>query len=193
MLRPESNHAKDRQLFDDLALKVFELRRLGYIEFGEKQYIKDTSGDYRFLNIVCNLTHKGKNILSYGSYEAYRKSLPTAQPLATLTIDQSFHNSGNINDSNIAPHSNRVNQTLDASSEVGQFFEKITEALQQDATLTQTQLQELLDDVKSLRKELQRDQPRSGMLTELYSMLGNTASIAAYLPQLQALCGLAVP
>ncbi len=193
MLHPESTDAKDRQSFDDLALKVFELRKLGYIEFGQKQYIKDTSGDYRFLNIACNLTYKGKNTLSYGSYEAYRKSLPTAQPLTAVTIDQSFHNSGSINDSNIVLHSNQVNQTLNTGSEVDQLFQQIIETLRQDATLTQAKLQELLDDVEILRKELRRDKPRSGMLMDLYSVLGNTASIAAYLPQLQALYGLVVP
>lgn len=195
VLSPKSESVEDRKAFDRLVLALFELRTLGFVKFKDKGHVisDNMNNDYGYLGIVCEFTHTGEKALSYGSYEAFRKSLPTTRPLTTFTIDQSFHNSGNINGSNIALHSSQVNQTLDASLEVDQLFEQIIEALQKDATLTQTQLQELLDDVKILRKELQRDRPRSGMLMDLYSMLGNTASIAAYLPQLQALCGLVAP
>lgn len=195
VLSPKSESVEDRKAFDRLVLGLYELRKLGFVKFKDKEQVipDNMNNDYGYLNIACEFTHHGEKALSYGSYEAYRKSLPTTQPLTTLTIDQSFHNSGSINDSNIVLHSNQVNQTLDTGSEVDQLFQQIIETLRQDATLTQAKLQELLDDVEILRKELRRDKPRSGMLMDLYSVLGNTASIAAYLPQLQALCGLVVP
>ena len=120
------------------------------------------------------------------SYDAYLKSLSTTRPLA-VNVDQSFKNYGSMNGSNIAVHSDRVNQTIGGDSEIENLFQQITETLQQDATLTRTKLQELMDDVQSLKKELQRANPRPRILADLYSFIGNTASIAGYLPQLREL------
>ena len=194
VLSPKSESVEDREAFDRLVLALHKLRELGFVKFRDKEQLtRDTEGSgFSYLDIACEFTYDGEKALSYGSYDAYQKSLPVTQPLA-FNVDQSFKNYGSMNGSNIAVHSNQVNQMVSENSQVDRLLQQIIETLQQDITLTKTQLQELLDDVEFLRKELRRDKPRSGILMDLYSVLGNTASIAAYLPQLQALCGLVVP
>ena len=173
---------------------LHKLRELGFVKFIDKeQVLKDNmDNDYSYCGIACEFTYDGEKALSYGSYDTYLKSLPVARPLA-VNVDQSFKNYGSMNRSNISVHSNHVNQTLDANSEIEKLFEQITESLRQDATLTQTKLQELIDDLQSLNKELQRTNPRPRILTELYSFFGNTASIASYLPALQTVITLGKP
>ena len=186
----KSDQPEDRKAFDRLVLKLYELQKLGFVEFKDdnRNVLKDTSGRFGFISIACRFTYAGQKALEFGSYEAYQASLPTPRPLA-VNVDQSFKNYGSMNGSNIAVHSNQVNQTVSENSQVDRLFQQIIETLRQDATLTQAKLQELLDDVESLRKELKKPNPRPGILTELYSYLGNTASIASYIPQLQALIG----
>jgi len=188
VLSPKSESLEDRKAFDHLVLALHKLRELGFVKFmDERQVRKDNmNNDYSYLGIACEFTYDGEKALSYGSYEEYQKSLPIYRSLA-VNLDQSFKNYGNINSSNIAVHSNHVNQTLHGNSEIEKLFEQITETLRQDATLTQTKLQELIDDLQILKKELQRTNPRPGILTDLYSFIGNTASIAGYLPQLREL------
>lgn len=188
VLSPKSESVEDRKAFDLLVLALHKLRELGFVKFRDKGQVQtdNMNNDYSYLGIACEFTHSGEKALSYGFYDAYLKSLPTFQPLG-INVDQSFKNYGSINGANIAVHSNQVNQTISGNSEIEKLFQKIIETLQQDTTLTQTKLQELIDDVQSLNKELQRPNPRPGILTELYSFIGNTASIAGYLPQLREL------
>ena len=188
VLSPKSEGVEDRKAFDLLVLALHKLRELGFVQFRDKgQVLKDNmDNDYSYRGIACEFTYDGEKVLSYGSYDAYLKSLPTTQPLG-INVDQSFKNYGSISGSNVAVHSNQVNQTISENSEIEKFFQQIIETLQQDATLTQTKLQELMEDVQSLKKELQRANPRPRILTELYSFFGNTASIAGYLPQLREL------
>lgn len=188
VLSPKSESTEDRKAFDRLVLALHKLRDFGFVKFRDKgQVQKDNmNNDYSYLGIACEFTYDGEKALSYGSYDAYLKSLPTTRPLG-INVDQSFKNYGSINGSNVAIHSNQVNQTLGEHSEIEKLFQQIIETLLQDTTLTKTKLQELMDDVQSLKKELQRTSPRPRILTELYSFIGNTASIASYLPQLRAL------
>jgi hypothetical protein len=187
VLSPKSESVEDRKAFDRLVLALHKLRELGFVKFGDKQVLTDNmNNDYSYLGIACELTYDGEKALSYGSYDAYLKSLPTTQHLG-INVDQSFKNYGSINGANIAVHSKQVNQTLGKYPEIEKLFHQIIETLQQDATLTQTKLQDLIDDAQSLKKELQRVSPRPGILTELYSFFGNTASISGYLPQLREL------
>ena len=142
---------------------------------------------YSYLGIVCEFTYDAEKVLSYGSYEAYRKSLSPPTPLA-VHIHQRFQNYGHLSGSNIAVHSQHVSQTVDKASEIEKLFQQIIDSLQHDKTLlADTQRQELIEDVQSLKRELQRANPRSGIITELYSFLANTASIVSYLTQIQAL------
>lgn len=188
VLSPKSESVEDRKAFDRLVLALHKLRELGFVKFKDKGQVRtdNMNNDYRYLGIACEFTYDGDKALSYGSYDAYLRSLPTTQPFG-INVDQSFKNYGSINGSNIAVHSNRVNQTIGGNSEIEKLFQQIIETIQQDTTLTQTKLQELIDDVQSLKKELQRPNPRPGILTDLYSFIGNTASIAGYLPQLREL------
>lgn len=188
VLSPKSESVEDRKAFDRLVLALHKLRELGFVKFRDKGQVRpdNMNNDYSYLGIACEFTYDGEKALSYGSYDAYLNSLPVARPLA-VNVDQSFKNYGSMNGSNIAVHSNRANQTLGENSEIEKLFQQIIKTLQQDATLKQTKLQELIDDVQSLKKELQRPNPRPGIITELYSFIGNTASIAGYLPQIREL------
>lgn len=188
VLKPKSESVEDRTAFDNLVLALHKLRELGFVKFRDRgQVITDNmNNDYSYLGIACEFTYDGEKALSYGSYDAYLKSLPTTQHFG-INVDQSFKNYGSINGANIAVHSKQVNQTLGKYPEIEKLFQQIIETLQQDATLTETKLQDLIDDAQSLKKELQRVSPRPGILTELYSFFGNTASISGYLPQLREL------
>lgn len=163
----------------DLELVFNKLNDLGFVTFSR-------DNDLYYGEISCRITYDGETALSHGSYEAYLESLPARVPLA-INVDQSFKNFGTMADSAITVHSHHVNQTVKEASDVEKLFQQIIEALKRDQELAETQCQELLEDVQSLKKELQRAKPRSGMITELYSALGNTASIASFLPQLQGL------
>lgn len=187
VLSPNSETDEDRKAFDRLVSALHKLRELGFVKFrDEGQVMRDNMrNDYSYRGIACEFTYDAENALSYRSYEAYLKSLPTHGP-AGINIDQSFKNFGTMQDSAIAVHSHQVEQTLTKVSDTEKFFQQMIEALKQDQSLAENQRQELLEDIQSLKRELQRLKPRSGMITELYSALGNTASIASYLPQLQA-------
>lgn len=184
ILSPKSESDEDRNAFVNLISALGKLRELGFVKFRDQEKYYGT--EYLYQEVACELTYDGNQALSYGSYEAYQKNLP-ADSAFGIKIDQSFNNYGAIHHSNIATHSQHVQQTLNNGSDVEKLFQQIIETLQQDKALAETQRQELIEDVQSLKKELQRTKPRSGTITELYSALGNTASIASYLPQLQAL------
>lgn len=187
ILSPKSETHEDREAFDRLVLALYELRDLGLVKFrDDRQVSKESeSANYRFDEIICEFTYYGEKALSYSSYEAYVKSLPTRAPL-DVTVDQSFKNFGTMQGSAIAVHSHHINQTVTEASNVEKLFQQIIETLQKDQALAETQRKELIEDAQNLEKELQRTKPRSGVITELYSALGNTASILGYLPQLQA-------
>lgn len=188
VLSPKSESDEDRKAFDRWVSALHKLRDLGFVKFRDnEQVLRDNEGtNYQYDGIICEFTYDAEKILSHGSYEAYLKSLPTRTPLA-VHVDQRFQNYGNLSGSNIAVHSQHVNQTVGKTSEIEKLFQQIIDTLQQDRTLADTQRQELIEDVQSLKRELQRANPRPGIITELYSFLGNTASIAGYLPQIQAL------
>ena len=160
----------------DLDLAFSKLNDLGLITYSKNK-------DSCYGSITCQMTYDGEKAISYGSYEAYLKSLPAQTPLA-VHVDQRFQNYGNLSGSNMAVHSQHVNQTVDKASEIEKLFQQIIDALQHDKTLAETRRQELIEDVQSLKAELQRAKPRAGIIKEIYSALGNTASIASYSSQL---------
>lgn len=182
ILSPKSESNEDRKAFVNLILALGKLRELGFVKFKDQEEYYGT--DYLYQDVICELTYDGKKALSYSSYEAYQKSLPTSSPWA-IKVDQSFNNYGAIHHSNITTNSQHVQQTLNNGRDIEKLFQKIVDALQQDQALAETQRQELIEDVQNLKRELQRTNPRPAIITELYSFLGNTASIASYLPQLQ--------
>lgn len=186
VLSPKSHNDEDRKVFDRLVLALHELRDNGFVKFRDKgQLMTDNmNNNYQYLGIACEITYKGEKALSYGSHDAYRKSLPTYQTPTVNVVDQSFKNYGNMNGSNIASHSNQSHFTMGENLEFERVFNQIVEALRKDATLTQSKMQELIDDVQTLKREIQRENPRTRIITELYSFLGNTASIASILPKI---------
>jgi hypothetical protein len=185
VLRPQSESDEDRKAFDRLVSALYKLRDLGFVKFRDNGQVRidNMRHDYSYLGIACEFTYDAEKALSHGSYEAYRKSLLAQTPLA-VNIDQRFQNYGDMSGSNVAVHSHHVSQTVSETSEIEKLFQQIIDTLQQDKTLAETQRQELIEDVQSLKRELQRANPRPGIITELYSFLGNTASIASYMPQL---------
>ena len=184
-IEPKSSNNEDQKAFDNLVLALYELRDLKFVEFNDGQVRRlRTRNDSCYLMIFFEITYKGKKALSYGSYDAYLKSVPTPQTQAINVVDKSFKNYGSMNGSNIASHSNQSHFTMGKNLEFERVFNQIIETLKKDATLTQSKLQELIDDVQTLKKEIQRENPRTGIITELYSFLGNTASIASILPKI---------
>ena len=185
VLSPKSESDEDRKAFDRWVSALYKLRDLDFVKFRDNGQVMldNMHHDYSYRGIACEFTYDAEKALSYGSYEAYLKSLPVQTPLA-VHVDQRFQNYGNLSGSNIAVHSQNVNQTVDKASEIEKLFQQIIDTLQHDKTLAETRRQELIEDVQSLKAELQRAKPRAGILKEIYSALGNTASIASYSPQL---------
>lgn len=190
VLSPKSESVADRKAFDLLVLALHKLRDLGFVKFRDKGQVRtdNMNKDYSYLGIACEFTYDGEKALSYGSYDAYLKSLPTFQPLG-INVDQSFKNYGSINGANISVHSDQVNQTIGGNSEIEKLCKEIIEILRRDMTLELSERQELIDDVEILKRELRKENPRSGILSEIYSVFGNTASLISVLPQLRTLIG----
>lgn len=194
VLSPKSKSVEDRKAFDRLVLALHKLRELGFVRFRDKGQVRtdNMNNDYSYLGIACEFTYDGEKALSYGSYDTYLKSLPVARPLA-VNVDQSFKNYGSMNGSNISVHSEQVNQTVGGNSEIEKLCKEIIEILRRDMTLELSERQELIDDVETLKRELRKENPRSGILSEIYSVFGNTASLVSILPQLRALIGAFLP
>ncbi|MGB2682675.1 MAG: hypothetical protein WBE39_15345 [Candidatus Competibacter sp.] len=150
VLSPKSESDEDRKAFDRFVSALYKLRDLGFVKFRDQGQVRldRESTDYSYLGIACEFTYDTDKALSQGSYEAYLKSLPTRTPTPlAVNIDQSFKNFGTLSGSTIAVHSYHVNQTASEASDVEKLFQHIIETLQQDQALTETQSQELIEDV----------------------------------------------
>ncbi len=176
---------RDQKLFDSLVQRAIYLRRLGYLSFNENSIIKDTSradADYRAL--VCRIEYEGTKALSFGSFAAYHTAnSPHSEPATGVSIDQSLTIYGNIHGSNIATHSSTVTQHS-LPMEMAHILDEIVKTLQSDESLIDTERQHKIEDIESLRKELSRPAPRSGILRTIYTDLASTASISSLLAQL---------
>jgi hypothetical protein len=97
ILKPESNSDEDRKEFDDLVLRLFELRKQGYIEFTDKQIRKDRMrNDYGYTFAICKLNYRAEKVLKfkdYGSYlENHSATYPSMRSLSAYDVDRTYAN-----------------------------------------------------------------------------------------------------
>lgn len=193
-LKPDSSATEDRKAFDRLVLKLQKLRSQGYVSFTDGQVLRDTSGSgHEYWQMMCQLTEDGERVLEYGSYEAYAQSqaqaAAAARTPAVLHIDRSDRSlriGGNVSHTNIASHAHQVSQSLRVE-DLTALHRQMLDTLQQDTRLSAQERQAVSEKIEALFTELQQSQPRPSRLLDAYSVIGNTASIAAYLPALQGL------
>jgi hypothetical protein len=102
-----------------------------------------------------------------------------------VSIDRSTHFHGTVSTSNIAAHSQVSAQSLALPQKQLAVIERITDTIQKDLSLADEQRCHLLDDVCTLRDELQRPKPRGGLIRDLLGTLSDVSSIAGLIPQLQ--------
>jgi hypothetical protein len=102
-----------------------------------------------------------------------------------VAIDQSTDFHGAVSNSNVAAHSQIGTQSLSSPREQTEIIDRIAATIQKDLSLADEQRRELLDDVRTLHDELQRQRPRGGLIRELLGTLADVSSIAGLVIQLQ--------
>jgi hypothetical protein len=113
-------------------------------------------------------------------------------PKRFLVVDRSTNFYGPISGQNIAIQSDVGSQSTTSSSvspEVMSLLDQISAQLQQAASVSEADRQVLLNDVQTLRSELQRPRQRRGMISDLLSSLGSVAEITSLVMQVMQLTG----
>jgi hypothetical protein len=105
-------------------------------------------------------------------------------------IDQSTNIYGDVDHSNISAHSSNVTQRTGQGAEILGLLDEIFKKLQDDATLPHAVREDCLADMETLRREMDRQTPRTGILRELLSSLGPVSSIAGLVLQMGTMLGI---
>ncbi len=185
VISTKSDGLTDPDVFDKLVERAIHLRKLGYIDFNERQIIRSTSySGPKYLGFACALNYKGNSALEHGSYEAYMNSQPRSKPLPVFHIDNRLTVHGDIQGSNISSHSNHVQQAASPPNEIDKILDLMVKAIQADRELSSTDRENKIDDIETLRKELLRSAPRPNIIRTVYGEIANTASIASFTSQL---------
>lgn len=154
VLKPEIHSEEGRKRFDHLVLRVHKLRELGYVEFTDKQVLKNHRiSSYCYETMVCRIKYDGTKALASGSFDSYRKSEFQLGAMPFFHVDQSLTIQGNVNHSNISAHSSHTTQ-IQENADLAQLFNEIINALKVDTSISHNDLQEKLDDVETLHKEV---------------------------------------
>jgi hypothetical protein len=123
---------------------------------------------------------------STGIIPEYRRN-----PERFLVVDRSTHFHGAFSGQNVAINSEVGAQSVTSSAsalspEVATLLDQIFTQLQHAASVNEADRQALLNDLQTLRSEMQRPARRSGMITDLLTSLGSVAEIANLVLQLTA-------
>jgi hypothetical protein len=104
--------------------------------------------------------------------------------------DQSTHYH-NISGGNVAINSQVGSQSFTPSPthDVIELLNRISSQLAQDSELVEVRRQELLNDVRTLRSELERATPRQGFIRDILSTFGDVSSIASLIITLRQYLG----
>jgi hypothetical protein len=70
-----------------------------------------------------------------------------------------------------------------------ELLNRISSQLAQDSELVEVRRQELLNDVRTLRSELERAMPRQGFIRDILSTFGDVSSIASLIITLRQYLG----
>ena len=184
IVKPKSNDPEIINAFNQLVLCAYRLRELGYIDFTEKQVLKNYRySSIRYDMLICQLKYQATQILKFDSFHSYIESDLYKSNSNTTLIDQSVKIGGNIVGSNFSAHSTDIQQSV-LSNDAERIIQEIIDVLQEDKSLSDTEQKELINDANTLSAELKRNKPRSQLIGSLYNSLANTASIASLVVQL---------
>jgi hypothetical protein len=98
--------------------------------------------------------------------------------------DQSTHFHASVRSSNITIHSTDVHQSIEFPDELSNLFSQMISVLKADTSLTETQRNELVSDVETLKAELKRRHPRTNMIGTIMSTLGDVSSVTSFIMQI---------
>lgn len=106
-------------------------------------------------------------------------------------VDRSTNIHGDVIDSNVAVNSRDVVQYRSSHETMG-LLDRIEEILRQDTAIPTAVREDCLADMKTLRREIDRETSRTGILRELLSNLGSVSSIAGLVIQVGTMLGVAL-
>lgn len=131
--------------------------------------------------ISVNLSEEGVVFIESG----YGLSSVSQQdPTVTMHIDQSTTIHGNIEHSNLAVHSEGVNQSLSDTRSYIQVLDEMRQVIENDQTLSDEEKADNITDVENLRRELSKNKPkRANVHTYIASLVG-LASLGPLIIQL---------
>jgi len=180
----EKEGLQDRKLFDRLVQRAIHLRKLGYLSFSDEQIRRDMNrADADYCGLICRIEYEGTKALLFSDFSAYRSAYLHNKHTSYLNIDQSLNINGNISSSNIASHSSKVTQNH-LKMEVAEILDQMFKTVQSDKNISESERENKIEDIESLRKELSRLAPRPSILRTLYTDIASTASIASLASQL---------
>ena len=138
--------------------------------------------------ISVNLSEEGIVFIEsgYGLSSVFQQD-----PTVTMHIDQSTNIHGNIEHSNLAVHSEGVNQSLSETSSYIQVLDEMQQVIENDQTLSDEEKADNITDVENLRRELSKNKPKRANVHTYIASLGGLASLGSLITQLiQLLPGL---
>lgn len=101
----------------------------------------------------------------------------------TVNIDQSTVIQGNVSNSNITAHSLRVTQKV-LSNDIQNILSQIIDALNRDLSLSNSDREDLLQDVESLRGQLSKNKKDRTLIERILNNLSSIASIGSFVTNL---------
>jgi len=111
-------------------------------------------------------------------------SVGQEHPTVTMHIDQSTTVHGNIERSNLAVHSEGVNQSLSESRSYTQVLDEIRKVVESDQNLSDKEKADHLIDIENLGRELSKNKPKGGNVHTYIASLGGLASLGSLISQL---------
>ena len=102
-----------------------------------------------------------------------------------MIIGTTIH--GNISNSNLSLNSNNVNQNISISSEVDGLIHKMIETLKNDSTLSKEVIEDALNDIESLKAQLNKKNKNNVVVESILTVLSNISSIGSFALQLAPL------
>lgn len=101
----------------------------------------------------------------------------------TVNINQNTVIHGNVSNSNIAAHSSYVSQKV-LSNDIQNILSEIIDALRRDSSLSNSEREDLLHDVETLRGQLSKNKKDRSLIERVLSNLSGVASIGSFITNL---------
>jgi hypothetical protein len=131
--------------------------------------------------ISVNLSEEGVVFIESG-YDL--SSVSQQDPIVTMQIDQSTTIHGNVEHSNLAVHSESVNQSLSETRSYNKVLDEMRQVIKNDQTLSDEEKADNITDVENLRRELSKNKPKKANVHTYIASLGGLASLGSLITEL---------